>query len=94
MEGKIGKLSEDVVGCVQDVMGKNNFPFQFEDRHKKDMGSVSLSYVCLKDEVCLEIDEPISELPPKEQGVLLTIDGYPIGEECNMFERGVYYSMF
>ena len=42
------------------------------------MSSVSLSYVCWKEEVFLETDEPILDLTPKEQGELLNIDGYPV----------------
>ena len=41
------------------------------------MSYISLSYPCLKQEVYLDMDEPISDLPPKEQGELLTIDGGP-----------------
>ena len=39
------------------------------------MSSSLFVYVCSKEEVCLEIDEPISNLPEKEQGGLLIIDG-------------------
>ena len=48
---------------------------------KRDMSSILISYLCLKHEVCLEMDDPISDLPKKEQGKLLTIDGYPDHEE-------------
>ena len=41
------------------------------------MSCVSLSYVCLKEEVYFEMDEPIADLPQKEQGELMTICGYP-----------------
>ena len=48
-----------MVGYVQAGVGKKNLLFQFEDRQKKEMNSVSLLYVFSKDGVCLEIDEPI-----------------------------------
>ena len=37
------------------------------------MSSGSFSYVFLKEEVCLDIDDPIAELPQNEQGGFLTI---------------------
>ena len=39
------------------------------------------------------MDEPISNLPKKEQGGLLTIYGDPDVEEPFMFERGIYLSL-
>ena len=42
-----------------------------------------------KEEV--EMDDPISHLPKKLQGELLTINGYP--EPC-MFGKGIYFSVF
>ena len=73
----IRRMRKDVVGCVQDVVGKNNFLVPFEHRQKKDMISSSLPYERSKEEVCLKIDELISDLTQKQQGGLLTIDGYP-----------------
>ena len=35
--------------------------------------------------------EPISNLPGKEQGELLTIGGDPDDEDPYTFERGMYY---
>ena len=40
-------------------MGKKKFLVQSEDGQKKETSSFSLSYVFSKEEVCLEIDEPI-----------------------------------
>ena len=40
------------------------------------------------------MEDPISDLPQKEQGGLLTIDGYSIVEESHMFERGMYFYVF
>ena len=51
-------------------------------------------YVYSKDELCIEIDEPISDLTQKEQGELLTVDGDTVVEEGSMFERGMYLSIF
>ena len=40
------------------------------------------------------MEDPITYLPKKEQGELLTINGYPdVGEPC-MFVKGVYFSVF
>ena len=55
------------------------------------MGYILLSYICSKQEVCLEMDEPILDLPEKEQGELLNIYGYPDVEEHCMFLIGVYF---
>ena len=45
------------------------------------MSYFSLLYVCSKEEVCLDMEEPISNLPQKEKGELLIIDGNPEVEE-------------
>ena len=42
---------------------------------------VSLSYVCSKEEACLDMDDPISDLPQKQQCELLPTDGDPVVEE-------------
>ena len=76
-EGRSRRMSKDVVGCVHSVVGKKKFLVQFEDGQKRDMRSCSLVYICWKQEVCLEMDEPISYLSGKEQGEVLTIDGDP-----------------
>ena len=39
------------------------------------------------------MDEPISDLPKKEQGELLTIDGYHDDEDPCMFEIGMELSV-
>ena len=87
-------MKKYVVGCFQDVVGKKRLLVKFESGKKKDMISVSIQYVCQKEEVCLEIDQPISGIPQKEIGKLLTIDGGPVVEEASMSERGVYFSVF
>ena len=56
------------------------------------MSSSSLQFLYLKEEV--EMDEPKSNLPKKEQGELLIIDGDPEVENPCMFEIGLYFSMF
>ena len=58
------------------------------------MSSGSLLYVYLKEEACLDLYDPISEILQKEQGGLLTIDGGPVIEEGSMFEIGVYLPIF
>ena len=51
-----------------------------------------LVFLSLEEEV--DMEEPISHLPEKEQGELLTINGYPeVGETC-MFLKGMYFSVF
>ena len=64
-----------MVGCVHNVVGKNKFLFLFEDWQKKEMVSCSLVYLSEKEED--KTEESISHLPEKEEGVLLTINGYP-----------------
>ena len=54
---------------------------KFEYGQKRDMSSISFLYLCLKPEVCLDMDEPISDLPKKQQGELLNIDGDPDVED-------------
>ena len=49
-------------------------------------------FLSLKEEV--EIDEPLSHSPQKEQGEFLTIFGGPnVGEPC-IFGKGIYFSVF
>ena len=45
-EVRIRSMSKEVLGCVQDVLGKKRSLVQFEYEYKKDMIYVSLSYVC------------------------------------------------
>ena len=45
--------------------GEEDVLFKLENGKKKDMISCSLVYVCSKDEVCLDTDEPISYLIEK-----------------------------
>ena len=53
------------MGCVQAVVGKKRFLVQLENGQKNEMSSCLLVYVCPKEEVCLEMDEPKSKLPEK-----------------------------
>ena len=80
--------------CVQAVLGKNELLVQFEVWKKKEMNIFLLAYVFSKEEVCLEMDDPISGFTQKEQGELLTIDGDNVVEETCVFERGVYFYVF
>ena len=50
---------------VQDSTLKKKFLIKFEDVQKREMISISLLYVCSKEEVCLEIDAPLSGLTQK-----------------------------
>ena len=59
------RTRKEVVGCVQDVVGKKNFLVQFEDGQNKYMSDSSLFYICEKEEVFQEADETISDLPEK-----------------------------
>ena len=63
------------MGCVQSVVGEENFLVQLEYGKKKEISSSSLLFLSSKEEV--EMDEPISNLPKKEEGKLLTINGDP-----------------
>ena len=81
-----------MVGSVQSVVGKKKFLVLFKYGQKKEIGSSSLVYLSLKEEV--DMEEPILHLPEKEEGVLLTINGDPeVGETC-MFVKGVNLSVF
>ena len=77
-EGRSRGEMKYVVGHVQYLVGRKKLLFQFKYGKKKEMSCVSLSYVCSKEEVCLEMYEPISNLPQKEQGVFLTIYRDPV----------------
>ena len=65
IEGSRSRARKEVVGYVQSVVGKKEFLVQFEYGQKRDMSSCFISYVCSKEEVGQEVDEPKSELLPK-----------------------------
>ena len=83
---------KEVVGCVEIVVGKNNFLVLLEDGQKKEIGSFSLVYLSEKEEV--EMEESITLFPEKEEGVPLTINGDPVDGEPCMFVKGIYLSIF
>ena len=64
-EGRIRRVRKDLMGCVQDVMGKKKLVVQFKKNQKKEMISCSIVYVCSKEEIYLGMDDPISNLPEK-----------------------------
>ena len=81
-----------MVGCVHSVVGEKKFLVLFEYGQKKEIGYSSLVYLSEKEEV--EIEESISHLPEKEEGILLNINGDPeVGEPC-MFVKVMYLSVF
>ena len=81
-----------MVGCVHSLVGKNKLLVLFKDGQKKEIGSYLLVYLSEKEEV--EMEDSISHLPEKEEGVFLTINGDPeVGEPC-MFVIGLYLSVF
>ena len=80
------------MGCVQSVVGKNNFLVLFEDGQNKEIGSCSLVYLNEKEKV--EMEELITLFPKSGEGEPLTINGDPPdGEHC-MFFKGMYSSVF
>ena len=64
-EGRSRGMRKAVVVYSYSVVGKKKFLVQFEYGQKIEMSSCLLVYVCSKQEVCLEMDEPISDLPKK-----------------------------
>ena len=48
-EGRSRRIRKEVVGCVQDVVGKKKFLVKFEDGQKKEMGSFSLLLLISKE---------------------------------------------
>ena len=80
-----------MVGCVRAMAGEDNLLVQFEYGKKKEISS-SLLFLILKEGV--EMDEPRSHYPKKQQSELLTIVGDPeVGEHC-MFGKGMYLYVF
>ena len=72
-EGRIRRMSTEVVGCVHVVVGKKILLVKFEYGQKKDISSSSLVFLISKEEV--DMDDPLYNYPEKEQGELLIIDG-------------------
>ena len=66
-EVRIRMVSKEVAGCFQAVAGKKKkFPVQFKNGQKKEIISSLLMFLSSKDEV--DMDEPLSHSPKKEQG--------------------------
>ena len=80
MEGITSSMSTEEVGYLQDVAGKKKSLVKFKYGHKRDMSSCSLLYLHPKEEICQYLDEPIFDIPKKEKGELLTIDGNTVFE--------------
>ena len=57
-----------MVGYVYYVIGKKKFLIQLKYVQKRGMSSCLLSYLFSNDEVVKEVDEPMYDLPLKEQG--------------------------
>ena len=62
-EGIIRRTRKEVVGCVQDLVGKKRFSVQFLYRQKKETIAVSLVFLSSKEEI--EMDDPQSNSPKK-----------------------------
>ena len=57
------RMRKEVVGYVQSVVGKKNLLVQFNDGHKKEIGSSLLMFLSSKEE--FEMDEAISHSTKK-----------------------------
>ena len=66
-QGRSRRTRKEVVGCVQDVVGKKKFLFQFVDGKMKYISSTFLECVCSKEEVGQEANKTISDLPKKKK---------------------------
>ena len=86
------RMRQEVEGRVKYVVGKKRLLVQFEDGKNKDTSYCLLMFLSSKDEV--DMDEPLSNSPEKEQGELLIIYGDPEVREPCMFQRGMYFSVF
>ena len=64
-EGRIRRMRKELMGCVQAVVGKKKLLVQFKKLQKKEMIYCSIVYVCSREEICLEMDDPISNLAEK-----------------------------
>ena len=56
------------------------------------MGCLLLARVCFEEEVGHKVNDPIYDIPDKEDE-LLTIDGNPVDVVKCMFEQGTYLSI-
>ena len=66
-KGIISRMRKDVVGCVQAVVGKETILVQFKDIQRREMSASSLQYLFSKEEVGLEVDDNIYDLPKRGQ---------------------------
>ena len=67
-EHKGGKNQEDeerADGMCPGCGGEEEIISSIQENQKKEMISCSIVYVCSKEEICLGMDDPISNLPEK-----------------------------
>ena len=97
-QGRIRRISKEVLGIVQDVAGKKKFVVEFEDGQKKEMSSSSLSCVSQKQDFDEEVDKTTSDIPKIVQGELLNINGGPFcegdGTLGKVIQLSIYYCFF
>ena len=85
---------KELVGFVQAVAGKKKFRIQFGDRQSKEISNGSLELISAGGGVGKGREDSISDLPPKGEGELLIINGYPVFEEGAIYGNGMYLSLF
>ena len=61
-------MSKEVVSCVRNMLGNNNFLVKFEYFQNIEISAYSLPYLCSKYDVVKEVDETISDLPKIVKG--------------------------
>ena len=61
------RMRKYVAVCVQDVVGKETILVQFKHIQRREMSASSLQYLFSKEEVGLEVDYNIYDLPKRGQ---------------------------
>ena len=73
-------MSKEVVSCVRNMLGNNNFLVKFEYFQNIEISAYSLSSLYSKYDVFKEVYETISDLPKILKGGFLTINRFPVCE--------------
>ena len=82
------------MGCVQALLENNIFCIQFKYGQSKQIITGSIMLLLAEEEVDKGIEDSISDLPPKGEGIFLIIDVDPVVEEDDVDSNGMYLSIF
>ena len=92
--GRRIRINKGGLGCSQDVVGNNNFKIKFKDGQKKKMSNCLIMFLLAEEELGKGKKYSTYFLPPKCEGKLLIIYGYPVVGEGGIHGNGMNFYVF